>query len=85
MLSQDDRRRLAELERRLLVEDPDFVARMTGRTPRRRSVRIVPLLACCLAWGSAAALMISGWWVAAFGVSVVAVVASVAVAYVAAT
>ncbi|BFU45245.1 DUF3040 domain-containing protein [Krasilnikovia sp. MM14-A1004] len=33
MLGQDDRDKLAEIERRLAIEDPDFAARMTRPRP----------------------------------------------------
>jgi len=38
MLSQEDRQRLAEIEQRLLADDPVFVARM--RSPRMSRLRM---------------------------------------------
>ena len=61
MLSQDDRRQLAELERRLRAEDPDFVARMTGRRrPRRTPVLMIVL--CVTVWLAMLGSAIAGWW-----------------------
>ena len=43
MLSHDEERRLREIERRLLREDPDLARRM-GRPPVRHSPRLAVLL-----------------------------------------
>ena len=46
MLNQNDRRRLEEIERRLLEEDPEFARRFTGRppSPGRGTSRLLPIL-----------------------------------------
>jgi Flp pilus assembly protein TadB len=54
MLSQDDRQRLEEIERRLMADDPGFVARM-------RSARRFPI--------SATTMVLGGVWIAAFTVA----------------
>ena len=45
MLNQNDRRRLEEIERRLLEEDPEFARRFTQLPPTRSSrSRLLPIL-----------------------------------------
>ncbi|MFI7540079.1 DUF3040 domain-containing protein [Actinoplanes sp. NPDC049599] len=65
MLSQEDSRRLAQLERQLRREDPDFCARMAGDLPVRRRRPISLLLTAVVIWAAALILGIFGWWGAA--------------------
>lgn len=45
MLNQNDRRRLEEIERRLLEEDPEFARRFTQLPPTRSGrSRLLPIL-----------------------------------------
>jgi DUF3040 family protein len=46
MLNQNDRRRLEEIERRLLEEDPEFARHFTGwpPSPGGRTSRLLPIL-----------------------------------------
>jgi hypothetical protein len=81
MLSQDDRRRLAQLERALRTEDPEFVARMVGMTVPRRRVPLALPLACALIWTGAVALALIGWWPVAVLAAVWAAVISGALIY----
>jgi hypothetical protein len=90
MLSQDDRRRLEQLERELSREDPAFVARMSDRASptedigHRWRLRVV-LLICWLVWTTTVTLAIGGWWPAAVIAAALAVVVSVVAACMAAT
>lgn len=68
MLSREDSRRLAQLERQLRRDDPEFCARMTsGRLepdrPRRPSLSL--MLTAAVVWIAALVLGVIGWWVAA--------------------
>lgn len=68
MLSREDNRRLAQLERQLRRDDPEFCARMTsGRLeparPRKPSISLV--LTAAVIWIAALILGVLGWWVAA--------------------
>lgn len=83
MLSQDDRRRLNEIERQLLLEDPAFVARMSS-APRRRIPRVLLLISCVIS-ALTVVLAVGGWWVAALALTVLTVIIWLTVAYVAAT
>jgi hypothetical protein len=65
MLSQEDSRRLAQLERQLRREDPDFCARMRGDAPARRRLPISLVLTAVVIWTAALILGIFGWWGAA--------------------
>ena len=65
MLSQEDSRRLALLERQLRREDPDFCARMRGDLPTRRRAPLALILTMILIWTAAIILAIFGWWGAA--------------------
>jgi Flp pilus assembly protein TadB len=72
MLSREDNQRLAELERQLKREDPEFCARMTDgvarpssrQGPRRRLVLSL-LLTAIVIWAAAITLAVLGWWIAA--------------------
>jgi hypothetical protein len=72
MLSREDNQRLAELERQLRREDPEFCARMTGGLARpapRRGLRRGPVLSLLLTalviWAAGITLAVLGWWIAA--------------------
>ena len=65
MLSKEDNRRLAQLERQLLRDDPDFCARMQPGRPIRRRVPLVLVVAAAAVWAVALILGVIGWWVAA--------------------
>jgi len=81
MLSKEDSRRLAQLERQLRREDPDFCARMAGDHPVRRHVPISLILAATVVWAAALILAVVGWWAAAVVAGVWALVIMVAIGY----
>ncbi|AGZ39072.1 DUF3040 domain-containing protein [Actinoplanes friuliensis] len=81
MLSKEDNRRLAQLERQLRREDPDFCARMRGDLPTRRRVPISLVLAGCVVWAAALTLALLGWWGAAAIAGVWGTVIVAALAY----
>jgi len=73
MLSREDIRRLAQLERQLLRDDPEFCARMTaGHTQahRRKRPPITLILTAVVGWIAAIVLGVLGWWIAAAAVAV---------------
>ncbi|GAA2619701.1 DUF3040 domain-containing protein [Paractinoplanes durhamensis] len=81
MLSREDSRRLAELERQLRRDDPEFCARMTGGgdspAPRRRHTLSLICTATVI-WLAAITLGVLDWWPAAIlaaicGTTVIAV------------
>jgi Flp pilus assembly protein TadB len=80
MLSQDDRRQLAQLERQLRREDPEFVARMAGHAPPHRPP-VAHALAAGLIWAVAVVLVAAGWSAAAIVVAVWAAAISGALMY----
>lgn len=69
MLSREDSRRLAEMERQLLNDDPEFCARMSGggtQLPRhRRRLPISLIFTVTVIWIVALILGVLGWWPAA--------------------
>jgi len=65
MLSKEDSRRLAQLERQLRREDPDFCVRMSGGRSHRRRVPVTLLLAAAVIWVAALIFAVSGWWIPA--------------------
>lgn len=65
MLSKEDSRRLAQLERQLRRDDPDFCARMRGEESVRRRVPLSLLLTAAVIWATVLILAIFGWWGAA--------------------
>ncbi|GAA3350798.1 hypothetical protein GCM10020358_78060 [Amorphoplanes nipponensis] len=65
MLSKEDSRRLAQLERQLRRDDPDFCARMRGDSPARRRLPLSLVLTGCVIWAAALILAVFGWWGAA--------------------
>lgn len=68
MLSREDNRRLAELERQLHQDDPEFCARMEGaQTPtpsRRKRFPITLILTAAVILIAAVVLGVLGWWIA---------------------
>lgn len=68
MLSREDNQRLAQLERQLLEDDPEFCARMTsGQAPplQRKRQPLSLILTAIVAWTCAIVLAVFAWWVAA--------------------
>jgi hypothetical protein len=66
MLSKEDSRRLAQLERQLRRDDPDFCARMRGGSPPpRRRMPLSLILTAAVIWTAALILILFGWWGAA--------------------
>jgi hypothetical protein len=65
MLSKEDSRRLAQLERQLRREDPDFCARMAGHAAERKRVPLSAVLAALVIWSAALVLAVAGWWIPA--------------------
>ena len=70
MISREDSRRLAQMERQLRRDDPDFCARMEGGRPetsdrpRRIPLSLLVLVAVVI-WIAAVVLAVVGWWIAA--------------------
>jgi hypothetical protein len=66
MLSGEDSRRLAQLERQLRRDDPDFCARMeAGCAPPARRPPMWKVAAVTAIWILALILGVTGWWVTA--------------------
>lgn len=67
VLSREDSRRLAQLERQLQRSDPEFCARMTAGhadlPPRRPPISLI--LTAVVTWVVAVILAVVGWWLAA--------------------
>jgi len=81
MLSKEDSRRLAQLERQLRRDDPEFCVRMRGDLPARRRVPVSLVLAGAVVWATALTLGILGWWGAAAVAAVWGIVIVAALAY----
>lgn len=80
MLSKEDSRRLAQLERDLRRDDPVFCARLSGE-PVREPVPLSVVLAAAVIWAAALVLAVAGWWVAATIAALWATVLVAALAY----
>jgi len=81
MLNKEDSRRLAQLERQLRRDDPEFCARMTaGRSPRRR-VSLPLVFVAVAVWITALVLGVAGWWIAAAVAAVCATAIVVTIGY----
>ena len=69
MLSREDSRRLAELERQLWRDDPEFCARLSDAADPspapRRSYTVSLIFTAAVIWLAAIALGVLGWWPAA--------------------
>jgi hypothetical protein len=81
MLSKEDSRRLAQLERQLRRDDPDFCARMRGDLPARRRMPLSLVLTAVVIWSAALVLAVFGWWGAAAVAAVWGTVIVAALAY----
>jgi hypothetical protein len=81
MLSKEDSRRLAQLERQLRRNDPDFCARMRGDLPARRRMPLSLILTGAVIWIAALTLAVFGWWGAAAVAAVWGTVIVAALAY----
>jgi fatty acid desaturase len=84
MLSSEDSRRLAQLDRQLLRDDPDFCARMEGADFNARSRRRVwiPLtIIATLLWSGAVVLAVFDFWTTAVITAVGAAVTTAIVVY----
>jgi len=83
MLSREDSRRLAELERQLRREDPEFCARLEGAQPLipspRKRFPITLLLTAAVLWITAITLGVLTWWSPAAITAACAVTISTAV------
>jgi len=65
MLNKEDGRRLAQLERQLWRDDPDFCVRMTAGRPTRRRIPLILICVTVAVWTAALVLGAVGWWLAA--------------------
>ena len=81
MLSKEDSRRLAQLERQLRRDDPDFCARMSGDRPTRRRLPLSLLLTGAVIWATSLTLAVLGWWGAAAVAAIWGTVIVAALAY----
>lgn len=68
MISREDSRRLAQMERQLRRDDPEFCARMEGGrlevSDRPRRIRLsLLILAAVVIWIAAVVLAVIGWWI----------------------
>jgi Protein of unknown function (DUF3040) len=81
MLSREDSRRLAQLERQLMRDDPEFCARMAGdhqKPPARRRAPLTLVFATPVLWFSAIVFGVLAWWIPA-ALSALSATAAVAV------
>ena len=81
MLSREDSRRLAQLERQLRREDPEFCARMTSgqlEPPRPKRPPVSLILTAVVIWIAAITLGVLGWWIASAAAAVFATTVVVA-------
>lgn len=84
MLSREDSRRLAQLERQLLRDDPEFCARMAGGQPQAPPSRHAPLtliLATTILWPAAILFGVLTWWIPAVLTALTATAAAAALTY----
>jgi DUF3040 family protein len=68
MLSREDSRRLAELERHMWRDDPDFCMRMSDgglRTVPRKRYSVSLIFTAIVIWLATITLGVLGWWPAA--------------------
>jgi len=83
MLSREDSRRLAELERQLRRDDPEFCARLEGAQPltpsRRKRFPLTLVLTAAVLWATAIILGVLTWWSPAAITAACAVTISTAV------
>jgi hypothetical protein len=79
MLSREDSRRLAQLERQLQRDDPEFCARMAGDQEAPGPPRRVPLsllISTVLLYLTAIVLSLLAWWIPATLAALVATMAA---------
>ncbi len=84
MLSRQDSRRLAQLERQLWHDDPEFCIRMETSQPDRAPSKRPSLwlmVAAPLAWITALIMGVFGWWTACIAASCFATAAVAGLAY----
>jgi hypothetical protein len=81
MLRKEDSRRLAQLERQLRRDDPDFCARMTAGRPARPRVPLTLVFVAVVVWTAALVLGVLGWWIAAAAAALCATLTVVLIAY----
>jgi Flp pilus assembly protein TadB len=65
MLSKEDSRRLAQLERQLRRDDPEFCARMTAGRPAPRRSSFALVFVAVVVWTTALIFGVLAWWIAA--------------------
>jgi hypothetical protein len=65
MLNKEDSRRLAQLERQLRRDDPEFCERMAAGRPPRKRISITLAVAAVVVWIAALVLGVMSWWIAA--------------------
>lgn len=80
MLSKEDNRRLAQLERQLRRDDPDFCTRMAAGAADRKRVPLSVVLTAITIWTAALVLAVAGWWIPAAIAGLWAIVIIVALA-----
>jgi len=85
MLSREDSRRLAQMERQLRRDDPEFCARMEGGQPelpdRHKRVPLSIIFTAVVIWIAAIVLAVVGWWIAAAVAALLATVMVTALIY----
>ena len=85
MLSREDNRRLAQMERQLRRDDPEFCSRMEGGQPeapdRPRRISLSLILTAVVIWIAAIVLAVVGWWIATAVAALCATVVVTALIY----
>ena len=84
MLSKEDSRRLAQLERQLRRDDPDFCARMGGgnySVPTRKRLPFLLIFTTLVVAVTAMIFGLLGWWVATVATGLWALACLAGVAY----
>ncbi len=84
MLSKEDSRRLAQLERQLRRDDPEFCARMAGgsdESAARKRPSFALIFSAVAIWIAALILGVVGWWIAAALAALWATIVATALGY----
>lgn len=84
MLSREDSRRLAQMERQLWHEDPEFCIRMEAGQPDAAPPKRPPLsliLTAAVIWITALILGVVGWWAASIAAALCATAVVSVLAY----
>jgi DUF3040 family protein len=84
MLSREDSRRLAQMERQLWHEDPEFCIRMEAGQPDPAPRKRPPLsliLTAAVIWITALILGVVGWWIASAAAALCATAVVAVLAY----